>query len=991
MATEHAPLCTNWSAEEYRELTRMTLLPQHHQHLRVAGISLEVAVGRGYFSVTTKSEIAALGFAPSQQRPPALVLPLWSVDGEVALRQIRPDNPRHADDGRVVKYETPKKAGLRLDVHPLMRQFLGDPERPLFVTEGTKKGDAATTADLCCVCLLGVSGWRGRNQDAGVTVLPDWEHIHLKGRRVCLVFDSDVMTKMPVYLQLLKLRTWLESKGAEVLVVYLPSGPGGAKVGLDDYLAAGHSRDELMALGTTVVRHPDSTEPGTQEWSVDNYRMTARGTFRQSDGGDPRRLGNFAARIIRKSIDDDGDPLTEETGAEEMEAMRYTIEVQKGEGKAQVDVTLAAFRTMAWPSGVRWLDLTVAAGTAAREQLREAIELISAEAAHQQGLDLIPRTTIYVHTGWGQVEGEWLYLHKGGAIGKDGLLTNVEVRLPVELAGYQLPRPPGGDQRIEAVRASLALLDLGPDKLMVPVLGALYRSVLGPSDFSLHSHGISGGFKTQVAKLALAHLCQSSDPAKLRPIEWISTGNSLEGLLHQAKDALAVVDDLLPAGLNQRERDQMLASAARVFRAQGNQGGRSRMRADSSMRPPKAPRGLMFSTGEELHRGISGIARAWLMEQKKGDVTPAALTLAQKQAPLYSSAMAGYLGWLAPQMPGMGKRIRDERDAIRSTYPASHSRTSEIAAHLELGWKLWLEFAVQCGAIDEQRAQEIRSRVRAALLEGCRDQVEEQSQADPVELYRHGLQAAISSGYAYVEGGDGQPPPDPGSWGYVPRERGAVADVSWDPANPQRRLGWLDGEDLYLLPEASFKAASSQHEGGLGIGLPALHRRLRDAQLLTTLGEGKHIATRPPRTVDPGRTRVLHLPLSFLVGPVGPEPSNDRRPSSDGLPEDPSPGPTSPSASGTSGDGQGLFGPTAPAVGPTSPATSPTSSDGETSQFPISNSSSRGATGPTGPTGPTEKRRGTYNDARAPSPGPDPDPPDAPPDSASASGPEAQS
>ncbi len=859
---------TVWSAEAYRELTGKDLLPQHHSQLLDSGISLEVAAERGYHSVTTKVGISALGFATSQQLPPALVIPLWSVDKEIALNQLRPDDPRHSAEGRVVKYETPKKAGLRLDIHPRMQGFLGDPERPLFITEGVKKVDAATTADLCCIGLLGVSGWRGRNQDDGITALADWEHVHLKGRLIYVVFDSDVMTKMPVYYQLLKFRTWLESKGADVFVVYLPSGPGGAKVGLDDFLARGHSRDDLMALAVKDIVHPDSTEPGARAWQVGDYRMDAvRGTFRQSADGDARKLANFVARITRKSFDDDGDPLTQSTGTEELDSIRYAIEVQQGQRHATVEVTGAEFRTMAWPARVRQIDLIVAAGPAARDQLREAIELVSGEVARQQGLDLIPRTTLYVHTGWTRADdGAYVYLHAAGAIGAAGLLTDMAVRLPVELASYQLPAPPTGDQLVEAVRASLSLLDLGPDRLMIPVLGAVYRSVLAPADFALHSHGASGQFKTQVAKLALSHFNQCQDPTQLRVISWTSTGNSVEGLLHQAKDALTVVDDLLPAGLSARDRDHMLDAAARVFRAQGNQGGRSRMRADSTIRPPKAPRGLVFSTGEELPRGLSGIARVWLMEQRVGDVTSDALTAAQSQAPLYSLAMAGYLRWLAPQMPGMDKRISGERGTIRATYPASHNRTSEIAAHLELGWKLFLEFAVECHAIEEHQASGMGARGRAALVRGCRDQVEEQSDADPLELYQHGLQSAISTGHVYVEGRDGSSPLDPGSWGYVSRLVGNDGDVCWEPANRQARIGWLDGDNLYLLPEVAYKTASAQHDGGIGIGKAALHRRLRDAGLLASTGEGNHIPTRAPRDIDPSQPRVLHFSLPFLVG-----------------------------------------------------------------------------------------------------------------------------
>lgn len=46
------------------------------------------------------------------------------------------------------------------------------------------------------------------------------------------------------------------SDGADVRIVYLPSLPDGAKCGLDDFLAAGHTRDDLLALASTELRRP---------------------------------------------------------------------------------------------------------------------------------------------------------------------------------------------------------------------------------------------------------------------------------------------------------------------------------------------------------------------------------------------------------------------------------------------------------------------------------------------------------------------------------------------------------------------------------------------------------------------------------------------------------------------------------------------------------------------------------------------------------------
>ena len=237
------------------------LLPQHAALLTASAIADEIALARGYRSVEQKARLTELGFASTQARVPALLIPIWNVHGEIALYQTRADEPRIVD-GKAVRYETPLRSRMVLDVPPTCRRNLGNPGVPLFVTEGIRKDDAAASVDLCCVALLGVWNFRGSNEFGGTTALADWESIALKDRVVYLVFDSDVMTKISVYAALARLKAFLEGRHAHVQLIYLPSGPGGAKVGLDDYLAAKHTVDDLLALATTELRsYPLAAKP----------------------------------------------------------------------------------------------------------------------------------------------------------------------------------------------------------------------------------------------------------------------------------------------------------------------------------------------------------------------------------------------------------------------------------------------------------------------------------------------------------------------------------------------------------------------------------------------------------------------------------------------------------------------------------------------------------------------------------------------------------
>jgi hypothetical protein len=192
---------------------KATLSAQHYKMLHdESAISDTIIEQRGYWTATKKTELKDLGFSDAQCRVPALVIPVHSVTGEIVLHQIRPDEPRADKDGKQVKYDTPHKARMALDVHPSIRSHLGNPKLPLFITEGVRKADSAISHGLCCIALLGVWTWRGSNADGGKLALPDWEYIALNGRDVYVVFDSDVMLKKPVHQALARLKAFLEGR-----------------------------------------------------------------------------------------------------------------------------------------------------------------------------------------------------------------------------------------------------------------------------------------------------------------------------------------------------------------------------------------------------------------------------------------------------------------------------------------------------------------------------------------------------------------------------------------------------------------------------------------------------------------------------------------------------------------------------------------------------------------------------------------------------------
>lgn len=220
----------------------MTLLPHHAAELiDRSGIDPAIVASRGYRSVTA-AEAAALGFADYQARA-GLLMPQWTLAGAQVGYLLKPDVPRSKPDGKPLKYEAPEGSVSHFDIHPDALPALRDPSQPIDFTEGNKKGDAGLTHGLAVVSLSGV--WKFLR---GRLVVPDLDELLLEGRRARVIFDSDVTRKPEVEQALLRFCDALHRRGAIVEVVYLPEGPDGAKVGLDDYFVADGAVEDLAAL-----------------------------------------------------------------------------------------------------------------------------------------------------------------------------------------------------------------------------------------------------------------------------------------------------------------------------------------------------------------------------------------------------------------------------------------------------------------------------------------------------------------------------------------------------------------------------------------------------------------------------------------------------------------------------------------------------------------------------------------------------------------------
>lgn len=827
------------------------LLPQHRALIEASGISPEVAAERGYQSITVKAKLKVWGFSPNQCNVPALYIPIYGANGELVLHQSRPDTPR-IRRGRTVKYETPKNSSMAIDVPHRVRSQIRDPKEPLFITEGVRKADSAVSHGMVCVALLGVWNWRGRNEQGGTTSLPDWEGIALKDRDIYIAFDSDVTTKSAVYDALRRLKAFLEHRGARVWIVYLPEGQAGEKIGLDDFLAGGKSRDDVLALARRELP-PRPVDPAELDVVRPEYRATARGLVRvqfDEDMGETLiLLTTFTCEIRASVFVDDGVATTQ----------YLELAVTCAGLERHVEVLASRFSSMDWVAADLDSTHVILAGLSARDHARAAIQVLSPAPATKR---------VYAHTGWrqlraaGAARAQWAFLHAGGAIGAAGTVPGVGVRLPEALEKFVLPDPPVGSELEIAVRAVLARTRLAPDRISLLILGTTFRCVLGNTDFSVHLTGPTGAFKTAMAALHQQSFGKGMDANSL-PGNWSSTANALEALAFAAKDVVFVIDEFVPqGGLGDVQR--LHRDADRVLRAQGNHSGRQRLTADGTHQRARPPRGMILSTGEETPQGHSLRARLLVIELAPGDVDKNELTRCQRDGGegLYAAAMAAFVQWLAGRRDDLDARVRARITELRALVArescSSHQRTVEMVASIYVGVEYFFEFATSTGGITRAESDEWMRRSWNALVLSGSSQAELLASADVVERFIALLKSALTSGEAHLVDEKGDEPRDcpPGSTGWH-----VSSSVSPGTRVPRgSTIGLVLDREVFLDPHAAMRVVQklTDDSGRIAISTRTLGKRLAERGYLAKRDEMRGKTT-VRRQVAGVRRDLLHL------------------------------------------------------------------------------------------------------------------------------------
>ncbi|CAN5218710.1 hypothetical protein BH11PLA2_BH11PLA2_02860 [soil metagenome] len=250
------------------ESTRpQNLLPQHLEDLRNSGLSDEQILACRFRSESDPRKWSKwLNWKSSpKDAGPVLCIPFYGADGTyLEYVRVKPDKPRkNKADGKPIKYESPKGSTNRAYLPPKTRTLLNDEHVPLFITEREKKAAKADQEGFACIGLVGVYGWqkaRPKKADGSKNgprqLIPDLAAVAWRGRRVIIVFDSDILEKPQVLWAEFHLAETLSNAGANVVAVRIPAAADGSKQGFDDFLknAGAKAFEELLEAAATVEK-----------------------------------------------------------------------------------------------------------------------------------------------------------------------------------------------------------------------------------------------------------------------------------------------------------------------------------------------------------------------------------------------------------------------------------------------------------------------------------------------------------------------------------------------------------------------------------------------------------------------------------------------------------------------------------------------------------------------------------------------------------------
>jgi hypothetical protein len=395
-----------------------------------------------------------------------------------------------------------------------------------------------------------------------------------------------------------------------------------------------------------------------------------------------------------------------------------------------------------------------------------------------------PTRTHYRFMGWTQIDGHWTYVSPGlcmNAAGKVEEPPNVE--LDARLRDYGLQNTTWEDS-LSAFEAMIPVFpkQLAPTCIAFALLPLLQRffPAAAPRP-AIHLAGTYGSGKSELAALMSSFYGVFSRDTP--PSQWGDTINTVEAMGYPLADALYWVDDYKSIYADERTFTRFLQSYSRGM-------GRGRLTREAKLRQERPCRGLLLSTGETVLEGeASVLSRMLVLDVPPWEHRdPGGKLLAQ--ADQFRQHLSGFTvefaGWIARQVEeydlagDIARRFAASADGYRkklNMLGGSQANTGRIVqnwAVLVTVYQLLRKF------LEDKGAEEVLPGWQDVILETA--QAVRQERASQVFLDLLGQ--LLAGGQAMIDDDMRNP-----------RE----------PAPGVAKVGYRDGEYVYLLPEIAHK------------------------------------------------------------------------------------------------------------------------------------------------------------------------------------------
>jgi len=721
---------------------------------RRLGINIEEKKGRQNFDIVATYDYGGWGgFEPFQ-----VVRRIDRDTGKKSFYQRRPD-------GAGWKYGLGKGFVTCLYHGDTLAEMIAI-GKTVYVVEGEKDVDRLRSLGLVATCNpMGAGKWKTQYSQT------------LAGADLVIIPDNDDPGRAHAAAVMQNCR----QHAARIRILELPD--LSEKGDVSDWLDAGGTPDRLEYLTGKTSEQSAAVMPALLKELSKKYDVVEGMLCLYKSGKDyenmPVPLCNFNAWITEEVTRDDS--ITRQM------FLKVKGELAGGRGLPEIEVNAKEFDSMNWVTPNWGIRAIVDPSQNSVGHLRTAIK------ARTNGAMMY--RTVYTHYGWREIDGEMVFLHGAGAVGRN----DVVVDPPDGLSRYMLVIEPSGDPK-KSIQKSIDFMNIAPMEVTMPLWTAMYLAPLTEivpqaSAFTLWIAARSGSYKSVLTALALSHF--GNFDYQTLPAKWTGTANRLEELLFLAKDLPLPIDDYAPAA-DQNAKNKQEQVVERIVRSQGDRVSRVRMYA-----PPRPPRGLLITSGEELTSGYSRTARILYVELEKSTVELHYLTEAQNEQYFYCDAMTRYIDWVRRNWKDLSARLPKRFLELRNAAGISggHARMPQMIAGLQLGLETAMEFIRDMQVLTDSSCQNLLTDGQNIFKELATKQaaaVEEQSAARRfIELF-----SAMHAS---------------GKLRFQPKNANMTGDASI-PAPGTENIGWFDYDDdneliYYVNMEAAIEAIQKYSRG----------------------------------------------------------------------------------------------------------------------------------------------------------------------------------